>query len=69
MLKKVAEEAGEVLLAAKNGDRAELATEAADLLFHTLFALAEVGVNPADVAAVLQEREGRSGLKGPKEVG
>lgn len=69
VLKKVAEEAGEVLLAAKNRDRAELATEAADLLFHTLFALAEVGVSPADVAAVLQGREGQSGLKGPKEVG
>lgn len=69
VLKKVAEESGEVLLAAKNGDRAELATEAADLFFHTLFVLAEVGVSPADVAAVLQGREGRSGLKGPKEVG
>ncbi|GBF06959.1 bifunctional phosphoribosyl-AMP cyclohydrolase/phosphoribosyl-ATP pyrophosphatase protein [Deinococcus aerius] len=69
VLKKISEEAGEVLLAAKNGDRAELATEAADLFFHTLFALAEVGVSPADVAAVLQGREGKSGLKGPKEVG
>ncbi len=69
VLKKISEEAGEVLLAAKNGDRAELATEAADLFFHTLFALAEVGVAPADVAAVLWEREGKSGLKGPKEVG
>lgn len=69
VLKKVAEESGEVLLAAKNGDRTELATEVADLLFHTLFVLAEVGVSPADVAAVLQGREGRSGLRGPKEVG
>lgn len=69
VLKKISEEAGEVLLAAKNGDRAELATEVADLLFHTLFAMAEVGVSPGDVAAVLREREGRSGLKGPKEAG
>ncbi|MBZ9715225.1 bifunctional phosphoribosyl-AMP cyclohydrolase/phosphoribosyl-ATP diphosphatase HisIE [Deinococcus multiflagellatus] len=69
VLKKISEEAGEVLLAAKNGDRAELATEAADLLFHLLFALAEVGVGPAEVAAVLQAREGKTGLKGPKEVG
>lgn len=69
VLKKISEEAGEVLLAAKNGDRAELATEAADLFFHTLFALAEVGVSPADVAAVLREREGKSGLKAPKEAG
>lgn len=69
VLKKISEEAGEVLLAAKNGDKAELATEAADLLFHTLFALAEVGVTPGDVARVLEVREGKSGLKGPKEVG
>lgn len=69
VLKKVGEEATEVILAAKNRDREELATEAADLLFHTFFALAEVGVTPADVARVLASREGRSGLKGPKEVG
>ncbi|MFK7601388.1 bifunctional phosphoribosyl-AMP cyclohydrolase/phosphoribosyl-ATP diphosphatase HisIE [Deinococcus sp. SM5_A1] len=69
VLKKISEESGEVLLAAKNNDRAELATEVADLLFHTLFAMAEVGVSPGDVAAVLQGREGRSGLKGPKEAG
>jgi phosphoribosyl-ATP pyrophosphohydrolase/phosphoribosyl-AMP cyclohydrolase len=69
VLKKISEEAGEVLLAAKNGDRAELAGEVADLLFHTLFAMAEVGVSPTEVAAVLRERGGRSGLKGPKEIG
>ncbi|MFB9991818.1 bifunctional phosphoribosyl-AMP cyclohydrolase/phosphoribosyl-ATP diphosphatase HisIE [Deinococcus oregonensis] len=69
VLKKISEESGEVLLAAKNGDRAELATEVADLFFHTLFAMAEVGVGPADVAAVLQAREGKTGLKGPKEIG
>ena len=69
VLKKISEEAGEVLLAAKNADREELATEAADLMFHLLFALAEVGVSPGDVAAVLQGREGRTGLKGPKEAG
>lgn len=69
VLKKISEEAGEVLLAAKNGDKAELSTEVADLFFHTLFAMAEVGVSPADVAAVLQGREGQTGLKGPKEVG
>ncbi|WP_291425709.1 bifunctional phosphoribosyl-AMP cyclohydrolase/phosphoribosyl-ATP diphosphatase HisIE [Deinococcus sp.] len=69
VLKKISEESGEVLLAAKNHDRAELATEVADLLFHTLFAMAEIGVSPSEVAAVLQGREGKTGLKGPKEVG
>ena len=69
VLKKIGEESAEVLLAAKNADRAELATEVADLLFHTLFAMAEVGVSPGDVAAVLQGREGKTGLRGPKEAG
>ena len=69
VLKKIVEESGEVLLAAKNRDQGELKTEVADLLFHTLFAMAEVGVTPAEVAAVLEQREGRSGLKGPKEAG
>lgn len=79
VLKKIVEESGEVLLAAKNASagspeeksaaRAELATEVADLFFHTLFAMAEVGVTPGEVAAVLEGREGRSGLKAPKEAG
>ena len=69
ILKKISEEAGEVLLAAKNNDRAELASESADLLFHLLFALAELGISPNEVAAVLHGREGRTGLKGPKEAG
>jgi phosphoribosyl-ATP pyrophosphohydrolase/phosphoribosyl-AMP cyclohydrolase len=69
VLKKVAEESGEVLLEAKNGNREGLAQETADLLFHTLFALAEVGVTPGDVAQVLKSREGRTGLRGPKEAG
>ncbi|WP_293909124.1 bifunctional phosphoribosyl-AMP cyclohydrolase/phosphoribosyl-ATP diphosphatase HisIE [Deinococcus sp.] len=69
VLRKISEEAGEVLLAAKNGDAAELAGEAADLIFHLLFAMAEVGVTPGDVAAVLSSREGTTGLKAPKAAG
>ncbi|MBB6098518.1 phosphoribosyl-ATP pyrophosphohydrolase/phosphoribosyl-AMP cyclohydrolase [Deinobacterium chartae] len=69
VLKKIGEEATEVVLAAKNRDREELALEAADLLFHMLFALAEVGVSPDDVARVLAEREGKSGLRPPKPAG
>lgn len=69
VLRKISEEAGEVLLAAKNNDAAELATEAADLIFHLLFAMAEVGVTPGEVAAVLSGREGKTGLKAPKAAG
>ncbi len=62
ILKKVAEEAGEVLLAAKGGDPKEVTREAADLVFHLLVALAEAGVAPKDVAAELRARRGVSGL-------
>ena len=69
ILKKIPEEAGEVLLAAKNADKAELALEVADLFFHSLFVMAELGVTPQDLALELQKREGKSGLRGPKPVG
>jgi phosphoribosyl-ATP pyrophosphohydrolase/phosphoribosyl-AMP cyclohydrolase len=62
ILKKVAEEAGEVLLAAKGGDPGAVTREAADLLFHLLVALAAAGVTPDEVAAELARRDGVSGL-------
>ncbi|RDI95708.1 bifunctional phosphoribosyl-AMP cyclohydrolase/phosphoribosyl-ATP diphosphatase HisIE [Meiothermus sp. QL-1] len=55
-LKKIGEEAGEVIIAAKNPDREALAAEAADLVFHLLLVLAERGVAPADLARVLWQR-------------
>jgi phosphoribosyl-ATP pyrophosphohydrolase/phosphoribosyl-AMP cyclohydrolase len=62
ILKKVAEEAGEVLLAAKDKDPGAVTREAADLLFHLLVALAAADVRPEDVAAELDRRHGTSGL-------
>ena len=56
ILKKIGEEAGEVIIAAKNPDPAELAWEASDLVFHLLLVLAERGLSPADLARVLGER-------------
>lgn len=56
ILKKVGEEAGEVIIAAKNHNREELGWEASDLLFHLLFTLAEQGMSPDDLAKVLSER-------------
>ena len=56
ILKKIGEEAGEVIIAAKNNDKSELTLEAADLLFHTMWVMAEVGVSLADVAAELEKR-------------
>jgi phosphoribosyl-ATP pyrophosphohydrolase len=63
MLKKVGEEATEVVLAAKDGDAPKLVGEVADLWFHTMIVLAAHGLRPADVLAELQRREGLSGLE------
>lgn len=63
MLKKVGEEATEVVIAAKDGDPARVTAEVADLWFHTLVVLAHHGLAPGDVLAELQRREGLSGLE------
>jgi phosphoribosyl-ATP pyrophosphohydrolase/phosphoribosyl-AMP cyclohydrolase len=55
-LKKVGEEATEVVLAAKGETPERLAEETADLLFHVLVVLAQRGVRVADVLAVLEKR-------------
>jgi phosphoribosyl-ATP pyrophosphohydrolase len=71
-LKKVGEEATEVVMAAKDlahapadaaAGRAALVGEVADLWFHTMIALAHFGLSPADVVAELERREGLSGLE------
>lgn len=63
ILKKVGEEATEVVMAAKDGDAARLTGEVADLWFHTMIALSHFGLKPADVLAELERREGLSGLE------
>lgn len=63
MLKKVGEEATEVVMAAKDGVPEKLVGEVADLWFHTLVVLAAHGLRPADVLAELRRREGLSGLE------
>ena len=63
MLKKVGEEATEVVMAAKDGDPGRVAAEVADLWFHTLVALSHFGLGPAEVLAELERREGLSGLE------
>jgi phosphoribosyl-ATP pyrophosphohydrolase len=66
-LKKVGEEATEVVMAAKDvdhgGDPHKLVGEVADLWFHTMIALAHYGLTPDDVVAELVRREGLSGLE------
>lgn len=60
--KKLGEEGLEAALACALGDKANLTAEAADVLYHLLAALAASGVTPDEVAAVLQAREGTSGI-------
>ncbi|WP_027797353.1 phosphoribosyl-ATP diphosphatase [Paraburkholderia acidipaludis] len=67
VLKKVGEEATEVVLAAKDlrqgGAPTALVGEMADLWFHCLVALSHFELSPADVLAELERREGLSGLE------
>lgn len=56
MLKKVGEEASEVIIGAKNRSKDEVQYEAADLLFHLLVVLKEIGLEPDDVFKELVKR-------------
>ena len=74
-LKKIGEEATEVVMASKDLDQVlhagldrteakrKLVGEVADLWFHCMIALAHYGLTPADVLAELQRREGSSGIE------
>ena len=66
-LKKIGEEATEVVMAAKDadhgGDKAKIVNEVADLWFHCLIALAHYDLTPADVIAELERRAGTSGME------
>ncbi len=62
ILKKIGEEATEVLLAAKSGDSAQLVYETADLWFHCMILLAHHGLSADEVLQELARREGVSGL-------
>jgi phosphoribosyl-ATP pyrophosphohydrolase len=56
LLKKIAEEAGEVLLAAKDDDKKHLLYEAGDLVYHLLVVMARWDLTPDDLAAELASR-------------
>ncbi len=59
---KLGEEATEAVIAAIQGDRDAMKGEAADLVFHLLVLLIDMGLRLDDVRAVLAQREGVSGL-------
>jgi len=58
-LKKIGEEAAELIVACADGDARRAAEEAADLIYHTMVALRSVGAGYADVEHVLAKRHAR----------
>lgn len=62
-LKKIGEEATELVMAAKDADPDRVVAETADLWFHCMVALTHFGLRPEDVLAELARREGLSGLE------
>lgn len=67
ILKKIGEEATELVMAAKDarvgGDHSKVLYECADLWFHTLVLLAQFGLTPQQVLDELARREGVSGIE------
>lgn len=61
-LKKIGEEATELVMAAKDNAPDRIVYETADLWFHSLIALAHYNLRPEDVLRELARREGTSGL-------
>ena len=57
ILKKVGEEAAEIIIAAKNPDRTESIYEIADLLYHLMVLMCEKGLTWEDIAGELADRE------------
>jgi phosphoribosyl-ATP pyrophosphohydrolase len=62
MLKKIGEEATEIVMAAKDAEPSKILYEVADLWFHSLLVLSYFGLKPSDVLNELARREGLSGL-------
>jgi phosphoribosyl-ATP pyrophosphohydrolase len=62
ILKKIGEEATEVVMAGKDRDAAKIVAETADLWFHCLIMLAHYGLRPQAVLDELARREGIAGL-------
>lgn len=62
ILRKVNEEAGELILAVKAANKEQVLHETADLWFHTMVMLVHQGLSAGSVIEILQQRFGKSGL-------
>ncbi len=63
VLGKIGEEATELAVAGKGGERAEVVYETADLFFHVLVLLGHYEIAPEEIYAELRRRFGLSGLE------
>lgn len=63
ILKKIGEEATEIVMAAKDGHADKIIYEVADLWFHTMVLLAQQGLKPQQVLDELSRRMGTSGIE------
>ena len=63
VLKKLGEEATELVIAGKGGSRDEIVYEAADLFFHALVLLGFYDIPPDEIYAELRRRFGMSGIE------
>ena len=69
ILKKLGEECSETIIAAKNGDSAEVVLESADLIYHLMVLWADMGIGIEDIMAELDKRSAKTGnLKTFKQV-
>ncbi len=69
ILKKMGEEAIEVLIAAKSDDRYHTIYELADLFYHTFVMMVEQGISLDDLYKELESRFGKSGFQYKKQQG
>ncbi len=63
ILKKMGEEAVELVIAGKGGNRDEIVYETADLLYHLLVLLGYYDIEPEEIYAELRRRFGISGIE------
>jgi len=63
---KFGEEAVETVIAAVGGDKDEIASESADVLYHLMVLWADAGLTPDDIWAKLEARRGTTGIEEKK---
>lgn len=66
ILKKVGEEAAEVIISSKNDDNVEIIKEISDLAYHILVLMASKGIKPEDILEELEQRRQKICNKKPE---